>query len=37
MEFASDQSCAMALLRGKQKLDYYLQHYDGIPEPLDFV
>lgn len=33
----ADQSCGMGLLRGKQKLDYYLAHYEGIPEPKNFI
>ncbi len=35
--FAADQSCAMALLRGKQKLDHFLEHNNGLPEPTDFI
>ncbi len=32
-----DQSCAMGLLNGKQKLDNYLQNPKGLPEPKDFI
>jgi NAD(P)H-hydrate epimerase len=35
--FDPARSCAMALLRGKQKLDHYLTHYQGMPEPKDFI
>lgn len=32
-----DRSSAMGLLRGKQKLDSYLNHNKGLPEPKDFI
>ncbi|MCW9707871.1 NAD(P)H-hydrate dehydratase [Fodinibius salsisoli] len=32
-----DQSCANALLQGKQKLDSYLQDSSDLPEPKDFI
>ena len=34
---APDKSCAMSLLRGKQKLNIYLQNFEGLPEPKDFI
>lgn len=34
---APDHSSAMALLHGKQKLDYFLNHHQGLPEPKDFI
>jgi len=34
---APDKSCALGLLRGKQKLDHFLQHHQGLPEPKDFI
>jgi NAD(P)H-hydrate epimerase len=35
--YASDHSSAMGLLRGKQKLDRFLNHNKGLPEPKDFI
>lgn len=32
-----DRSSAMGLLRGKQKLNTYLNHNKGLPEPKDFI
>ncbi|PAU94371.1 NAD(P)H-hydrate epimerase [Aliifodinibius salipaludis] len=32
-----DTSCAYGLLKGKQKLEYYLQHHQDLPEPSDFI
>jgi NAD(P)H-hydrate epimerase len=32
-----NQSCANALLKGKQKLDSYLQNSTDLPEPKDFI
>jgi NAD(P)H-hydrate epimerase len=32
-----DISCAMGLLRGKQKLNNHLQNTEGLPEPKDFI
>lgn len=35
--YAPDHSCALALLNGKQKLDHYLNYFQGLPEPKDFI
>lgn len=37
LSHAPDKSCAMGLLRGKQKLNNYLQNVEGLPEPKDFI
>lgn len=34
---APDHSCALGLLNGKQKLNYFLTHHQGLPEPKDFI
>lgn len=34
---APDRSSALGLLRGKQKLNTYLDHNKGLPEPKDFI
>ncbi|MDZ7683054.1 MAG: NAD(P)H-hydrate dehydratase [Fodinibius sp.] len=35
--YSPSRSCAMGLLRGKQKLDHFLTHHQGLPEPTDFI
>jgi len=32
-----ETSCLKGLLNGKKKLDYYLNHQQGLPEPKDFI
>lgn len=34
---APDLSCSMGLLNGKEKLEYFLNHHQGLPEPKDFI
>lgn len=34
---APDSSCAKGLLQGKQKLDFFLKNYQGLPEPKYFI
>lgn len=35
--YALDQSSAFGLLKGKEKLDHFLNHNEGLPEPKDFI
>lgn len=35
--YSPEHSSAIALLRGKQKLNHYLQHNQGLPEPKNFI
>ncbi len=37
LDHAPDKSCATGLLRGKQKLNNYLQNFEGLPEPKNFI
>lgn len=35
--YSPDHSCAMGLLHGKQKLNNFLKHQQGLPQPKDFI
>jgi len=37
LDNSSETSCLKALLNGKKKLDYFLNHQQGLPEPKDFI